>query len=76
LHCDVWQGRAIELLQRNTLCIKPVNGWARNRASTKVCNRKTRYALVVTLKTANVDLDIYTPVDTLVRTPVTVETTV
>jgi hypothetical protein len=76
LHCDVWQGRAIELLQRNTLCIKPVNGWWRNRASTGVCNRKTRYALVVTLKTANVDLDIYTPVSALVLVPVSVETTV
>ncbi len=40
LHCDVWTGPAIELLNRDTLCIKPVNGWWRNRASTDICNRK------------------------------------
>ena len=51
LHCDIWTGPAIELLNRDTLCIKPVNGWWRNRASAEVCGRKTRYALVVTLKT-------------------------
>jgi hypothetical protein len=74
LHCDVWKGRAIELLQRNMLCVKPVNGWWRNRASTEICGRKSRYALVVTLKTQNIDLDIYTPVTAAVRTPVVVET--
>jgi hypothetical protein len=38
-------------------------------------DRKTRYALVVTLKTRNVDLDIYTPIETVVR-PIPIETTV
>jgi hypothetical protein len=76
LHCDVWTGPAIELLRRTTLCIKPVNGWWRYRASRDVCNRKTRYALIVTLKTANVDLDIYTPISTEVGVPIEVETNV
>lgn len=76
LHCDVWTGSAIDLLQRNTLCIKPVNGWCRNRADRAICDRVTRYSLVVTFKTRNVDLDIYTPIDTLIRTPVEVETIV
>jgi hypothetical protein len=62
LHCDVWTGPAIELLNRDTLCVKPINGWWRNRASTDICNRKSRYALIVTLKARNADLDIYTPV--------------
>lgn len=76
LHCDIWLGRAIDLLQRNLLCIKPVNGWCRNRADKAICDRKTRYALVVTLKTQDVNLDIYTPIDAAVRTPVPVETVV
>lgn len=75
VHCDVWQGRAIELLQRSMLCVKPVNGWWRNRASTDICNRKARYALVVTLKTSNVDLDIHTRVAAAaVRVPIEVQT--
>jgi Subtilase family len=76
LHCDVWIGPAIELLQRNTICVKPVNGWWRYRASREECNRRTRYALIVAMKTANVDLDIYTPISTGVSVPVEVETRV
>jgi hypothetical protein len=74
LHCDVWTGPAIELLGRNTLCIKPVNGWWRSRAVPEICSRKTFYALVVTLKARTVDLDIYTPVRTFIDLPVSIET--
>ena len=66
LHCDVWTGPAIELLGRDTLCINPVNGWWRNRAKKEVVNKSTRYALIVSLKAKNVDLDIYTPIKTAV----------
>jgi hypothetical protein len=62
LHCDVWRGPAIELLGRNMLCVKPINGWWRNRASPDVCNQKTRYSLIISLKTKNVELDIHTPI--------------
>ena len=41
-----------------------------------MCERLTRYALVVTFKTKNVDLDIYTPIETAVRTPIAVVTPV
>jgi hypothetical protein len=34
--------------------------------------KKTRYGLVVTLKTQNVDLDIYTRVEMANRTPIAV----
>jgi len=73
LHCDVWTGPAIELLNRDTICVKPVNGWWRNRASTDIVNRKSRYALIVTLKARNADLDIYTPVRMSIGLPVPVE---
>ena len=73
LHCDVWTGPAIELLNRITLCVKPVNGWWRNRASTDVCNRRSRYALIITLKARDADIDIYTPVRTSIGLPVPIE---
>lgn len=76
LHCDVWRGPAIELLNRELICVKPVNGWWRQRASLDVCNRKSRYALIVTLKALNADIDIYTPiaVEIGLPTPVEIET--
>lgn len=64
LHCDVWTGPAIELLGRDKLCIKPVNGWWRNRASADDCNQSTRYSLIVTIRTRKVDVDLYTPIKT------------
>jgi hypothetical protein len=68
LHCDVWRGPAIELLGRSMLCVKPVNGWWRNRASADVCNQRTRYALIVSLKTRNVELDIHTRISAAAAT--------
>src|ERR1019366_1464093 len=76
LHCDVWTGPAIELSGRETLCIKPVIGWCRQRASREICNTTRRYALVVTLKSRNADIDLYTPLRTFIEVPVSVETLV
>jgi len=59
LHCDVWTGPAVELLGRELLCVKPVLGWWRNRASKDIVNRKTRYSLVMTLKAPGVEVDLY-----------------
>ena len=73
LHCDVWRGPSIELLNRDLICVKPVNGWWRNRASTEVVNRMSRYALIVSLKTLNPDIDIYTPISARVGIPIPVE---
>jgi hypothetical protein len=77
LHCDMWSGPAIELLGRDTLCIKPVNGWWRDRAGREYVNKRSRYALIVTLKARNVDIDLYTPIKAVVDIPVaSVETRV
>ncbi len=76
LHCDVWSGPAIELLGRNMLCIKPVNGWWRKRASKEYCNKSTRYSLIVTMSTPDVDIDLYTPILTNIEIQNTVETEV
>jgi hypothetical protein len=70
LHCDVWTGPAIELIGRDVLCIKPVVGWCRERAARDVCNAIRRYALIVSLKARNVDVDLYTPIRTMIEVPV------
>ncbi len=62
LHCDTWAGPAIELAGRDTLCIKPVGGWCRDRSTREICNAKRRYALIVTMKAADGEVDLYTPI--------------
>lgn len=74
LHCDEWEGPATYLLSRNLLCIRPVMGWWRSRASSEVSSQKTRYSLVVTVKSSKVDLDLHTPIVNLVENKVGVDT--
>jgi len=68
LHCDTWTGPAIELVTRDLLCVKPVGGWCRDRSTADHCNQKRRYALIVTLKTNDSTIDLYTPIETHVAT--------
>ena len=74
LHCDVWVGPAIELAGRDTLCVKPVGGWCRDRSTREICNAKRRYALIVTLKAADAEVDLYTPIRTHIDTLIDVST--
>lgn len=66
LHCDEWQGPAVQLAARDIICVKPVMGWWRTRGSAEQCNRGTRYALVATLSAPEVDIDLHTAITTLV----------
>lgn len=58
LHMDIWSGTAVELASRNQLCIYPVMGWWRDRASLHRYLDKARYALVVTLEAPEVRIDL------------------
>lgn len=73
IHCDEWTGPAVQLAARNIICIKPVIGWWRNRASAEICNKQTRYSLVATLSTPDVTVDLHTPIRTLVETDVGID---
>ena len=73
VHCDEWTGPAVALASRNILCINPVSGWWRNRASADVCNRKGRYGLVLTLSCADTRVNLYASIEQMVRMPVQVQ---
>ena len=44
LHSDEWTGPAVNLLSRNIICIKPVGGWWKDRATADVRGRKALFA--------------------------------
>lgn len=73
LHCDEWRGPAIQLGARDVVCIKPVMGWWRTRGTVDECNREARYALVATLSTPEIDIDLYTPISMMVERAVDIE---
>ena len=59
---DEWIGPAVNLLQRDELCIRPVGGWWKSSVDKAVRASKARYALVVTIETTGGSTDIYTPI--------------
>lgn len=72
LHHDRWRGTAADLAAREHVAIYPVIGWWRERLALKRSKSTARYSLVVTIRTPQTDVDIYTPVANILRVPVTI----
>ena len=76
LHSDEWTGPAVNLLSRNIICIKPVGGWWKERAKAKVRGQKARYSLVLSLRSEASEIDLYTPVSTMIEAEIGIESIV
>lgn len=55
-----------DMAVRNKIAIFPKPGWYRSRKKLGKTNSVVRYSLVVTLETASVDVDLFTPVQNLI----------
>ncbi|MBQ0959297.1 S8 family peptidase [Ideonella sp. 4Y11] len=62
LHQDIWRGSAAELAQRHQIAIYPSKGWWRTRPALERYNLPARYSLVVSIRSPQEDVDLYTPV--------------
>ena len=76
LHSDEWTGPAVNLLSRNFICIKPVGGWWKERAKADVRAQKARYSLVLSLRSEDSEIDLHTPISTMIEAEVEVESIV
>jgi len=72
IHSDTWQGSAAELAERGYVAIYPVLGWWKERPNLQRWGKRVRYSLIISIKTPEVETDIYAPVLNLVSTPVEV----
>lgn len=68
LHSDIWRGTAAELAEKGFVAVYPVSGWWRDLKRQERWDSVTRYSLVVTIQTqeVDVDVDIYTPIANLI----------
>ncbi|RWX48152.1 hypothetical protein VT98_11773, partial [Candidatus Electrothrix communis] len=75
IHSDIWQGYASDLATSNLIAVYPRIGWWRERAHLGKWNKKTRYALVVSINTPEQEtkVDIYTPVAEQIKIDLPVE---
>lgn len=62
LHQDVWRGSAAELASRGFLAVYPSNGWWRTRQAQERYDLPARYNLIVSIRTPQTDVDLYTPI--------------
>jgi len=74
LHCDIWEGTAEELSERNVIGIYPVSGWWNEQRTWDRSREGVRYAMVVSIECDADDIDIWTPVAQEVGLPIAVET--
>ena len=59
LHQDVWEGTAADLASRGFIAVYPAAGWWRTRPALERYALPARYSLVVSLRTAQLDIDLY-----------------
>lgn len=70
LHSDIWEGTAVSLAERAQIAVYPVVGWWRERHAEGHTQKKARYSLIISISTPSTEIDLYTPVETQVVTPV------
>jgi hypothetical protein len=72
LHKDIWRGTAAELSNRGFIAVYPSKGWWRTRPAQERYNLPARYSLIVSIRTQETDVDLYTPIAQQVAAQATV----
>jgi hypothetical protein len=67
IHSDIWKGTAVELSQKDAIAVYPIGGWSKEKKYLERYNQVSYYTLIVSIRVQEIDVDIYTPVETLVR---------
>jgi hypothetical protein len=62
LHSDVLSGFAADVAERGVIAVYPVSGWWKDQPKRDRSHLGARYALIVSIETASVETDIWTPV--------------
>lgn len=75
LHQDEWTGSGSELARCNSVAVFPVGGWWKNNGRSDRKDLPVRYALLLSLRTAEQGIDLYTPIATQLQIPIETEIT-
>ena len=72
LHQDVWRGTAAALADRDFIAVYPASGWWRERKALARYDLPARYSLLVSIRTPNTAVDLYTPIAQMVAQQVAI----
>jgi hypothetical protein len=70
LHQDIWEGSGQDLSASGTLAVYPVGGWWKRNQRKDRLDLPVRYSLIVSLKTQELGVDLYTPIATDLQLPI------
>ncbi len=62
LHQDIWHGTAAALASRGFIAVYPAKGWWRTRQAQERYDLPARYSLIVSIRTPETNVDLYTPI--------------
>jgi len=74
LHQDVWEGTAADLASRGFIAVYPSAGWWRTRPALERYDLPARYSLIVSIRTEQTQVDLYTAIANQIAAVVAVET--
>ena len=74
LHGDIWRGSAAELASRGNIAVYPALGWWKTRHGLERYNQAARYALIVSIRAPESNVDLYTEVANQISASIAVET--
>lgn len=74
LHSDSWRGSAADLASRGVIGVYPALGWWKTRPRLERYEGTARYALVVSIRAPEVDVELYSAIANQIAVPVAVET--
>lgn len=62
IHCDWFTDSAAAVARCGQVAVFPVGGWWQERKHLGFVEKRTRYALIITISTEAADVDLYTPI--------------
>jgi hypothetical protein len=72
VHSDIWKGTAADLATKNVIAVFPVGGWWKELKRQEKWNSVANYSLLVSIKTQDTEVDIYTPIRNQIMIPIEV----
>jgi hypothetical protein len=70
LHQDVWIGNGAELANTGVIAVNAIGGWWKNNGRKDRIDRPVRYGLLISLRTQEQGIDLYTPIAVELSVPV------
>ncbi len=72
IHSDIWKGTAADLATKNVIAVYPVGGWWKELKRQEKWNSIANYSLIVSIKTKETEVDLYTPIQNQIVIPIEV----